>query len=142
MQRTGVVLERQLARSQQQPVPFFGTVLSGEVDLAALEAVWCGTSVQEVAAPEMTPAPVAEVAPPDDLGPEPEIDQAGVVPSVVGTEPSPALPPPLVSSAPAKMDTPVWHLQSASADLGTPADASTVTHDLGLCVPMAPGARV
>src|SRR5580700_11296949 len=30
MLRMGALLERQLARSQQQPVPFFGTVLSGE----------------------------------------------------------------------------------------------------------------
>src|SRR5580700_459482 len=55
MQRTGVMLERQLARSQQLPVPFLGTVLSGEVDLAALEVVWCGIPAREVVEPEVTP---------------------------------------------------------------------------------------
>jgi hypothetical protein len=39
--RGAATLERTLARHQQKPVPFFGTVLADGVDIAALDAVWC-----------------------------------------------------------------------------------------------------
>ena len=45
VRRTAIGLERLLARHQQLPVPFFGTVLADEVDVAAVDAVWCGGSV-------------------------------------------------------------------------------------------------
>ncbi len=38
--RTATGLLRALERTQQKPVPFFGTVLADEVDLPALDAVW------------------------------------------------------------------------------------------------------
>jgi hypothetical protein len=39
--RTSATLERALSRRQEQPAPFFGTVLADQVDIAALDAVWC-----------------------------------------------------------------------------------------------------
>jgi hypothetical protein len=39
--RSAATRERTLARHQQKPVPFFGTVLADGVDIAALDAVWC-----------------------------------------------------------------------------------------------------
>jgi hypothetical protein len=38
--RTAVTMARELTRRQQEPVPFFGTVLAEMVDIAALDAVW------------------------------------------------------------------------------------------------------
>jgi hypothetical protein len=38
--RTAAGVERLLARQQQKPVPFFGTVLADEVDVAAVDAAW------------------------------------------------------------------------------------------------------
>src|SRR5208337_4866441 len=38
--RTANALERTLARHQQKPVPFFGTVVEDEVDIAAIDAIW------------------------------------------------------------------------------------------------------
>ncbi len=38
--RTAVTMARELTRRQQEPVPFFGTVLAERVDIAALDAVW------------------------------------------------------------------------------------------------------
>ena len=40
--RTANALERTLARHQQKPVPFFGTVMEDEVDIAAVDAIWRG----------------------------------------------------------------------------------------------------
>ncbi len=40
LSRTATGLVRALERSQQKPVPFFGTVLAGGVDLSGLDAVW------------------------------------------------------------------------------------------------------
>ncbi len=39
--RTAATLERGLSRRQQKPAPFFGSALADEVDIAALDAVWC-----------------------------------------------------------------------------------------------------
>jgi hypothetical protein len=39
--RTSATLERALSRRQEQPAAFFGTVLADQVDIAALDAVWC-----------------------------------------------------------------------------------------------------
>src|SRR5271157_3868969 len=38
--RSAVALDRTLARHQQMPVPFYGTVIQDEVDIPALEAMW------------------------------------------------------------------------------------------------------
>jgi hypothetical protein len=52
MVRTGALLERTLVRHQQKPVAFFGTVVADQVDVAALDAVWCGNPTPQPAAPE------------------------------------------------------------------------------------------
>src|ERR1700733_8536231 len=39
--RTAAGLERLLARQQQKPAGFFGTVLGGGVGVAAVDAAWC-----------------------------------------------------------------------------------------------------
>jgi len=63
LSRTATGLARALERTQQKPVPFFGTVLADEVDVVALAAAWgasgagagpvrdAGASGQERAAP-------------------------------------------------------------------------------------------
>ncbi len=40
--RSAIALDRTLARHQQMPVPFYGTVIQDEVDIPALEAMWAG----------------------------------------------------------------------------------------------------
>ena len=47
--RTAALLERTLARRQQTPAPFFGTVAADGVDIAALDAVWCNNALQQPA---------------------------------------------------------------------------------------------
>ncbi|HET6240160.1 MAG TPA: hypothetical protein VFE41_35135 [Acetobacteraceae bacterium] len=39
--RTAALLLRTLERSQQLPVPFYGTVIEDEVDLAVVDRAWC-----------------------------------------------------------------------------------------------------
>jgi hypothetical protein len=43
---SSAVLERLLARHQQKPVPFFGTVLADGIDVAALAAGWGGAGLR------------------------------------------------------------------------------------------------
>jgi hypothetical protein len=43
---SSAVLERLLARHQQKPVPFFGTVLADAIDVAALAAGWGGAGLR------------------------------------------------------------------------------------------------
>jgi hypothetical protein len=47
--RTAGVVGRALERSQQAPVPFYGTVEEDEVDLAAVDRAWGGRAVQQPA---------------------------------------------------------------------------------------------
>jgi len=47
--RTAADPERAPARHQKQPVPFFGTVVEDEVDIAAMDAVWCRDPMQRSA---------------------------------------------------------------------------------------------
>jgi hypothetical protein len=79
--RTSTTLERALSRRQEQPAPFFGTVLSDQVDIAALDAVWCkgaradrpGVSVGAASVPQpAAPAPAAlESTAPEPATPQP-----------------------------------------------------------------------
>jgi hypothetical protein len=75
--QTAVMLERSLTRHQQKPAPFFGTLLSDEVDIPALDATWRSNPDHQ---PQ--PAPAAE-APPTPRPPEP----------TPPTPPSPVLTP-------------------------------------------------
>jgi hypothetical protein len=79
--RTSATLERALSRRQEQPAAFFGTVLADQVDIAALDAVWCkgaradrpGVSVGVACVPQpAAPASAAlETAAPEPATPEP-----------------------------------------------------------------------
>jgi hypothetical protein len=57
--KTAISLDRSLARHQQQPVAFFGTVVQEEVDLAALDATWH----PQPAPPDAAPLPPAAPTP-------------------------------------------------------------------------------
>ena len=69
LHRTATTLLRTLARQQQHPVPFYGTVIDDSLDLAALDTAW-GQSVPTTAPPvrKRRPAtsspPVTEPSPP------------------------------------------------------------------------------
>lgn len=75
---SAVALERVLARRQQKPVPFFGTVLAEGIDIAALASGWGGGGLR----------PESEVG---------EEVRGGVVRGEGGIEPS---PPPWSASRP------------------------------------------
>jgi hypothetical protein len=65
--RTSATLERALSRRQEQPAPFFGTVLSDQVDIAALDAVWCKGARADRPGAAAVPQPAA----PDTVASEP-----------------------------------------------------------------------
>ncbi len=75
--RTSTTLERALSRRQEQPAPFFGTVLSDQVDIAALDAVWCKGAradrpgAASVGAAAVGAAVVPQPAAPDTAASEP-----------------------------------------------------------------------
>ena len=73
--RTATQLERTLARHQQKPVAFFGTVAADAVDVAALDAVWCNNPMHREAAPSPSPAAAGETAPAGAGGPAPAGDR-------------------------------------------------------------------
>ena len=54
--RAAGVLDRSLVQHQQKPVPFFGTVIEDEVDLAAVDAAWGASTA---AGPASRPPPPA-----------------------------------------------------------------------------------
>ena len=56
LQRSATALERILARHQQKPVPFFGTVIQDAVDIKTLDAQWARRS-QSAADLEPPPGP-------------------------------------------------------------------------------------
>jgi hypothetical protein len=65
LMQTAAMLERSLTRHHQKPAPFFGTVLSDQVDIPALDATWHPNPDRQ---PD--PAPNAE-APPTPCPPAP-----------------------------------------------------------------------
>ena len=88
LMRTAIELRRTLARLQQKPAPFFGTLDDHEVDLAEVDARWGGHAAQPIEPPrDATPPPT----PPD---PAPTIP-----------DPQPA-PPPQLQSQPAQSPDP------------------------------------
>jgi hypothetical protein len=72
--RTANALGRALERSQQKPVPFYGTVIEDAVDLAAVDRAWCGTPMQRDAAADVAAAAAGDVAPAGGVEPEPTAD--------------------------------------------------------------------
>jgi hypothetical protein len=112
--QTATGLERALARHQKLPVPFFGTVVQDEVDIGALDAVWCQKPLQQSAAPgpadapdpterrpgveavpdDAVPAPVGEAASAagDEAdAPEPAPSQPDAAPPAADAEPLPVM---------------------------------------------------
>jgi hypothetical protein len=79
--RTSATLERALSRRQDQPAAFFGTVLADQVDIAALDAVWCkGARADRSAAASVGMAAVPQPAAPasaarESTAPEPAIPE-------------------------------------------------------------------
>jgi hypothetical protein len=69
--RTSATLERALSRRQEQPAAFFGTVLSDQVDIAALDAVWCtGARADRPGAASVGTAAVGAAAVPQPAAPD------------------------------------------------------------------------
>ena len=83
LMRTAIELDRSLARHQQKPAPFFGTVDEHEVDLAAVDAMWGGHPAQPAEPPRASPPR----EPPRDA--TPPLTQADPAPTIP-TPPTPA----------------------------------------------------
>jgi hypothetical protein len=80
--RTSALLVRTLAQCQQKPAPFFGNLVADQVDVAALDAVWCGGTPAVAEAGRMpqpaTPEPATGGACPQAL--VPGVDPVGLRP--------------------------------------------------------------
>ena len=68
LRQTGISLRRSLARHQQMPVPFYGTVVRDEVDLPALDATWGSPPAHRDAAPRRAAIPPPPTATPRPAG--------------------------------------------------------------------------
>ncbi len=76
LMRTAIELGRSLARLQQKPAPFIGTVDDLEVDLAAVDAMWGNHAAQPIEPPPALPPrqpPRDATPPPVQLDPAPAI---------------------------------------------------------------------
>jgi len=91
---TTIELDRALAHHQQKPVPFVGTVVEEEVDIAAVDAMWCGHPAQPADAPPTSPPR----KPPRD--PAPPLTQADPAPTI------PTPPTPVDRAAPSPQPQP------------------------------------
>jgi hypothetical protein len=139
--RTAALLLRTLERCQQKPVPFYGTVIEDEVDVAAVDAVWCNDDMQSLppgtcpggeTAPDVMPA-AGEAAPRADIEPEPAAGQLNAAPFAANTRPSPAATP-VPPSAETAVRAQLWRSPDGAAgrgqDVGStsgPAPGSVVT---------------
>jgi hypothetical protein len=83
-------LDRTLARHQQMPVSFYGTVVQDEVDIPALETIWASriATSPEATTPEAT-APTGTIAAP----PPPAAPQTAIAPDLAAPPPDPESPP-------------------------------------------------
>ena len=97
LMRTAIELRRTLARLQQKPAPFFGTVDDHEVDLAEVDAMWGNHTAQPIE-PPLTSLPDQ---PPRDV--TPPLTQADPAPTI--PDPQPA-PPPHLHAQPAHSPDP------------------------------------
>lgn len=119
--QTAVSLDRSLARHQQKPVPFFGTVVQEEVDLAALDATWHSPPPQPDAAPP--PRRKAPPPPPDAARrPQPSADPADATPAAAARRAVAPTPPP-ANRTTAEPSTP----RGGSPDTATHPDQDTGT---------------
>jgi hypothetical protein len=85
--RTAAGVERLLARQQQKPAPFFGTVLADGVDVAAVDAGWCrgmaGAGAMPQSAAELRPGGEAE----DAAGERGDLTAGAAVAGMAGSTP-------------------------------------------------------
>ena len=109
LMRTAIELDRSLARHQQKPAPFFGTVDDHEVDLAEVDTMWGGRPGQPPPASPPGQPPSDTAPPPAQTDPSPEI---------------PTPPNPETRTAPGPQPQPDLPLQPDHAD-GTPEWAIT-----------------
>ncbi len=137
--QTATSLDRSLARHQQKPVPFFGTVVQQEVDLAALDASWHSPlppPPPRDAAPPPSPRPAAAPPPPPSKPvrvaipsrhdeaprPAPSADPADAPPPTARRRAVAPTPPP-VNRTTAEPSTPL----GGSPDTATHPDQDTGT---------------
>jgi hypothetical protein len=106
--QTAAMLDRSLARRQQKPAPFFGTTLSDQVDIPALDATWHST-------PDHQPQPAPAAAPPPTRRPP---DPPNPSPPVQPTPPSANLAAPQPQPQPDRPPHPPAHPEQPVA--GTP----------------------
>jgi hypothetical protein len=70
--RSAAVLDRTLARHQQMPTPFFGTVILDELDIPTLETIWSGGTPAPASTDSPAPTPPPATAPDPDPQPDPQ----------------------------------------------------------------------
>ena len=115
--RTSIELDRALARHQQKVVPFFGTVVQDEVDIAAVDAMWPSHPAQP------SEAPPPRKPPRDAAPPAIQTDAAPAIPRAIPTppqsvdraatspQPQPDRPPhPATNPEPSADTTPEWSI--------------------------------
>jgi len=113
--RTSVTLERALSRRQELPAAFFGTVLGDEVDIPALDAVWCKAAPAErPGGPAVGAAGLGAAAAPQAAAPAAAAEES-LAPEPGKPEPAAPEPGKPESAAP----------ESAAADSITPESAAS-----------------
>jgi hypothetical protein len=91
LMRTAIELRRSLARLQQKPAPFFGTVDDHEVDLPAVDARWGNHAAQPPRQPPGQP-PAQPIEPP--LASPPDHPPRDATPPQTQPDPAPTIPDP------------------------------------------------
>jgi hypothetical protein len=101
--RSATSIQRTLARNQQKPVPFYGTVLQDAVDLAALDSIWRKNPAQREAVQRPAPQRPAPQRPaPQREAPQREAPQ----PTAAKTAPPARDPTPAARPAPEQLPNP------------------------------------
>ena len=144
--RTAATLERALARRQQKPTPFFGTVVADGVDIAALDAVWCNaprdkrpraSPMQQPATErrpggEAVPAWAAPATQTDVIRPEPTPDQPDAALPVADPGRRPAVTSRPVPLGRTSTDLPAWRERLADAAPGIPVGTGSASPGAGI----------
>jgi hypothetical protein len=100
--RSAAGLDRTLARHQQMPTSFYGTVIQDEVDIPALETIWSGGTPAS-AAPK---SPTTTTPPPATPRPATSQPAATPAPAALQPDPQPTPPPPQLQAQPAQSPDP------------------------------------
>jgi hypothetical protein len=112
--QTAAMLEKSLTRLQQKPAPFFGTVLSDQVDIPALDATWHSRPDQpqadpDAAAPDAATPTTREAPDPPNLAPPAPPTPLSAAPTPIEPQPQPDDPPhPAAHPAPDAATGPEW----------------------------------